>query len=207
MTHRVLTVSREYGSGGARVARLIAERLRWKLFDAALIAEVARAAHVDISAARENDERVDSWLHQFNKAGCCAAVAAAGAMPGDTDWFDAETMAALTRGVIERAAGQGRCVIVGRGSQCILGGRPDAFHVFVYASKESRLRRLLARLPETADIEAEMRRVDEERAQYIDRFYRRFWRDPRLYNLMISSDAGEAETAGTILAAMGIGLD
>jgi cytidylate kinase len=203
MHYRALTVSREYGSGGARIAKLIAERMRWELLDAALIAEVARAAHVDIRTARENDERVDSWFHQFSKAGCRAAVAAAGAVPGDRDWFDAEAMAALSRGVIDRAYTQGRCVIVGRGAQCILAGRPDVFHVFISGSEANRSRRLQARLREGADAASVMRSVDEERARYIERFYGRYWRDPRLYNLTISSDPGDAETADAILSAMG----
>ena len=61
MNYRVLTISREYGSGGAQIAKLIAQRIGWELLDSALVDTVARAAQVDIGFARENDERSDSF--------------------------------------------------------------------------------------------------------------------------------------------------
>ncbi len=203
LKYRILTVSREYGSGGAQIARRIAERLGWTLLDARILSDVARSAQVDVRTAGENDERVDSWFHWLNKNAMRAAAVSAGLKIDETELFDAETMAAFTREVIEQAYTKGDCVIVGRGSQCILAGRTEAFHVFIYGSPEKRLLRLAARLPEGSDAEAQMRAMDEQRERYIARFYEKYWREPHLYHLMISSDAGDEETAATILCAMG----
>jgi hypothetical protein len=57
---RVITVEREFGSGAAEIARQIAQRLGWKLWDQALTEEIAREAHVDRSAVMYCDERLDS---------------------------------------------------------------------------------------------------------------------------------------------------
>ncbi len=203
MKYRILTVSREYGSGGAQIARKIAERLGWTLLDSRILTEVARSAQVDICTAGENDERVDSWFHWLNKNAMRAAALSAGLKMEDAELFDAETMAAFTREAIEQAYTKGDCVIVGRGSQCILAGRTEAFHVFVYGSPENRLRRVVSRINEGDDAEAYMRAMDEQREQYIARFYDNYWREPHLYSLMISSDLGEDLTASTILHAMG----
>ena len=67
--YRILTVAREYGSGGARIAALAAALLGWRLLDSALIDEIARAAHVDPALARRFDERVDTWLHRLSRHG------------------------------------------------------------------------------------------------------------------------------------------
>ena len=203
MKYRILTVSREYGSGGAQIARRIAGQLGWTLLDSRLLTDVARSAQVDIRTAGENDERVDSWFHWLNKNAMRAAALSAGLKMEDAELFDAETMAAFTREAIEQAYTKGDCVIVGRGSQCILAGRTEAFHVFVYGSPENRLRRVVSRINEGDDAEAYMRAMDEQREQYIARFYDNYWREPHLYSLMISSDLGEDLTASTILHAMG----
>jgi cytidylate kinase len=206
MKYRILTVSRECGSGGAEIARQIAERLGWTLLDAKILTDVARAARVDIRTVAEKDERVESWFHWLNKNAMRAAAVSAGLKIDKAELFDAETMAAFTREAIEQAYTKGDCVIVGRGSQCILAGRTGAFHVFIYGSAARRLRRIADRIKEGEDPVTVMRAVDERREQYIARFYDKYWREPHLYDLMISSDPGEEETAATILFALGAGL-
>jgi cytidylate kinase len=202
VNYRVLTISREYGSGGAQIAKLIAQRIGWELLDSALVDTVARAAQVDIGFARENDERSDSWFDRLKKGTIRAAAAVAVAPTRDIGLFDPETMAVLTRDVIENAYIQGNCVIVGRGAQCILACRPDVFRVFIDGSESERLRRVHSRLRQGTDAKSLMHSIDEERARYIERFYGRYWGDPHLYNLMLLSDPGEQETAATIVYAM-----
>ena len=133
MIYRVLTVAREYESGGDRIAALVARRLGWKLLDSALIDEIANLAHVDPQLARKFDERVDSWVHRVSRRGLWYGAFDAVAVLPETGVFDAETMALLARAVIEHAWETGNCVIVGRGGQCVLQNRPDVFHVFLFA--------------------------------------------------------------------------
>ena len=82
---------------------------------------------------RHYDEHVDSWLRRINQQAMRSAALAAGLELGENDVFDAEEMVKISRKIIEEAYTEGSCVIVGRGSQCILQHKPDVFHVFVYA--------------------------------------------------------------------------
>src|ERR1035438_694153 len=125
--YRVLTVARESESGGDRIAALVSQRLGWKLLDSALIDEIAGIAHVDPQLARQFDERVDSWVHRVSRRGLWHGGFDAVAVLPETAVLDAETMAHLARVVIEQAWEAGNCVIVGRGSQCVLANRPDVF--------------------------------------------------------------------------------
>jgi cytidylate kinase len=120
------------------------------------------------------------------------------------DRFDAEVAAQLTRRIIDEAAEIGDCVVVGRGSQCILQQRDDAFHVFVYAPRRQRLERLLSRSARLSKAEMEKKMVAEDatRAAYVRDHYGEDWQNRHLYHLMISSSLGEKEAVAIILSAL-----
>ena len=203
MEYRVLTVSREFGSGGGRIAQSIAKRLNWKLLDAELIEEIACAAHVDAGIVSRFDEHVDGWLRRMNRQAMRGAALAAGVALQEEKCFDEDVMTELTRQIIERAFQAGNCVIVGRGAQCILQAEPDVFHAFVYAPLRVRMQRLRARLETGADVEHRIRVVDAERAHYLRLRFGKEWNNPHLYDLMISSGEDEEQTARVIEFAMG----
>ncbi|MGD0942481.1 MAG: cytidylate kinase-like family protein [Terracidiphilus sp.] len=202
MDYRVLTVNREFGSGGGRIAQTIAEWLGWKLLDRDIIDAIAYAAHVDCNVVRHYDEHVDSWLRRINQQAMRSAALAAGLELGENNVFDAEEMVKISRKIVEEAYAEGNCVIVGRGSQCILQHKPDVFHVFVYAPYLDRLARLKDRLEKGIHPEQRIRAVDEERVKYLQQYYGKAWNNPHLYDLMISSRADEEFTARAILYAM-----
>jgi cytidylate kinase len=203
MKYRVLTVNREFGSGGGRIAQTIAGWLGWKLLDRDIIDAIAYAAHVDSKVVRQYDEHVDSCLRRINQQAMRSAALAAGLELGENSVFDAEEMVKISRKIIEEAHAEGNCVIVGRGSQCVLQHKPDVYHVFVYAPYKERILRLRNRLEKGANVEQRIRTVDEERAKYLQQYFGKNWCNPHLYDLMISSSEDEDTTARTILCAMG----
>jgi cytidylate kinase len=203
--YRVLTVAREYGSGGARIAGLVAARLGWKLLDSALIDEIAKAAHLDPGLARRYDERVDTWLHRLSRHGLWHGAFEGVATLAPVDVFDAETIAQLTRAVVQHACEIGNCTVVGRGGQCILQEWAEAFHVFVYAPWEDKVARVSRRVGKGVDVPELIRAMDAERARYVRLNFDQDWADRHLYDLMVSSKPGEEATASIILAAMGAG--
>src|SRR5215469_13307573 len=113
MDYRVLTVSREFGSGGGKIAKTIAERLGWKLLDSALIDAIACEGHVDANVVNRFDEHEEGWLHRMNRQAMRAASTAAGVVVDEGNCFDEDVMTDLTRQIIEHAYEDGNCVIVG----------------------------------------------------------------------------------------------
>jgi cytidylate kinase len=202
LKYRLLTINREFGSGGSRIAEAIATKLGWKLLDKEIIDAIAYAAHVDSDLVLRYDERVESWLKRFNQQAMRSAALAAGLELRDDSVFDAEEMFRITKKVIEEAYEEGNCIIVGRGAQCILQNRPDVYHVFVHAPAKIRLERLCDYLAPDANVEQRMRQADSARAKYMQQYFGKVWMDMRLYNMTISTEDGEPEAARTIVYAM-----
>src|SRR5260221_10803549 len=109
MQYRVITVAREFGSGGAEIARQLAERLGWNLLDNALVQQVAQSAEIDPELARRLDERVDTWLQRVAQQGLWGGAFEGIAPPAGVPSFDADNMASITKGLIEQAYKQGNC--------------------------------------------------------------------------------------------------
>jgi len=198
MPIRVITLEREYGSGGAVIAREIAERLGWKLWDEELTAEIARVAQVDHKVAACCDERVDSLLYRLFKVYARGsyerALPIAEARPCDTDHMFA-TLEKVVRNVTSREP----CVIVGRGSTYFLRGRPDAFHVFIYAPVEEKLRRLRSMGKTEKEARQLIEEIDRDRAAFIRHYFGIEWPHRPLYNLMINSKLGDEHVVETVL--------
>jgi cytidylate kinase len=202
MKYRVITVAREFGSGGAEIARRLASRLGWNLLDNALVTQIAQSAKVDPELARRFDERVDSWLHRVTRKGMWGGAFEAVSEPGGVDIFDAETMASITAGIIRQAHVEGNCVIVGRGAQCALSSQRDTFHMFVYAELAARVDRVRHRQDAAPDIEHWIGEMDRTRSHFVRHHYGCDWANPHLYDLMIDSTLGVDAVLSAVLAAM-----
>ncbi len=137
----VVTIAREYGSGGAEVGRRVAERLGWELVDRQIIERVAAMGKIDRSWAEEADEQCSAWwervLNGFRHGGPEVYVGGV----ADTG-VDRDALQQFTAHVIEEAGKAGHCVIIGRGSQCVLRNDPQALHVLVYAPMAEKLERM-----------------------------------------------------------------
>jgi cytidylate kinase len=198
MQIRVITVEREYGSGGAVIARMLAEHLGWKLWDHEISEEIARRANVDQKTAARCDERVDSLLYRLFRV--YARGSYERALPvGDTRHFDTDHMFAMLEKIVEECAERGNCVIVGRGAPYFLRNRPDAFHVFVYASEEEKLRRLKSIGQSEKEALRLIEEIDRERASFIRHYFDKEWPLRSLYNLMINSKFGDEYVVETVL--------
>jgi cytidylate kinase len=194
-----LTVAREYGSGGGRIASMIAERLEWTLLDQTLVERAAWAAEVEPHLAQRYDERVDSWLHRIGRNGLWNGAFEGVATAADEKVLDAATMASLERRLITEAHAKGNCVIVGRGAQCVLQDRQDTLHVFVYAPFRQRVARVRRRVPAAKDAGRLIRSIDQQRADHIRMYFGCNWSNPHLYHMLVSSEFGEEDAARLIM--------
>jgi cytidylate kinase len=199
MQIRVITVEREYGSGGAIIAQRLAEHLGWKLWDHEISTEIARRANVDQKTAARCDERVNSsLLYRLFKV--YARGSYERALPlGDSRYFDTDYMFAMLEKVVEEFADRGSCVIVGRGAPYFLRNRSDAFHVFIYAPEDEKLRRLKSIGQSEKEALRLIEEIDRERASFIKHYFGKEWPLRSLYTLMINSKYGDEYVVETIL--------
>ena len=100
--YRVLTVAREFGSGGADIARIVADRLSWKLLDSALITGIAEKIKVDPQVLRKFDECVDPWTHRLVHHAMRRGAFEGPALIPDSEFLDANTTAHLTHELIRK---------------------------------------------------------------------------------------------------------
>jgi len=108
-------------------------------------------------------------------------------------------MVALMGPVMQRAAEEGNCVIVGRGAPYFLRDHTDAFHVFIYAPWEEKIRRVrMAGKSEEEAVEL-VSTIDEERATFIQRYFGKEWPNRHLYHLMINSKVGDDVVVNAIV--------
>lgn len=195
---RTITVEREYGAGGGAIAKKLAARLGWKLWDQALTCEIARVAKVDQAVVERMDERCDSLFYRLMKVFMRGSMEQSLPVQG-MDHFDADSMVEFMQRVISGAASEGNSVIVGRGAPFLLRGRPDTFHVFVYAPLEEKIRRLFQAGKSEHDAMEEIANVDRQRVIFVRKYFGMEWPTRQLYHLMINSKVGDEVVIDTIL--------
>ena len=200
---RVITVDREYGSGGAEIAKALADRLGWRLWDQSLTNEIARFMECDCRVVEDHEEKRDPLYYRLLKSFM------RGSYEGSQNihrvqMANTDCIREITERVVKRAAEGGECVIVGRGSAYYLQDRHDAFHVFVYAPRKDKIRRLRARGKSEADAAHLAENVDQERAAFIKQYFGVDWPDRQKFNLMINSSMGEEAAVDTILHSIGL---
>lgn len=195
---KIVTIEREYGCGGGEIAQLLAKHLGWKLWDQLLTEEIARLAECPKSVVEGREERTDPLYYRLFKSFL------RGSYEGSINAHklkvvDSESILKFTQRVVEHAAKRGNSVIVGRGSQHFLKHRPDALRIFLYAPREDKVRRLLARGKNEKDAEQLVDTVDQERADFIQKYFNVEWPDRAIYHSMINTAIGDEGVIRMIL--------
>ena len=112
---------------------------------------------------------------------------------------DAEGIRRVTEQLVRKAADEGNAVIVGRGSAYYLRDRPDAFHIFIYAPFEEKVRRLQQEGKSEEEAMQLVETVDRDRAAFIKQNFGIEWPARHFFHLMINSTMGEAVVVQTVL--------
>jgi cytidylate kinase len=198
---RVITVEREFGSGGADIARELAERLGWKLYDHLLTDEIARLMDCDCRVVEAREEHNDPLRYRLFKAFMRGSFEGSQNAPR-LKMVDADCIRMAAERVVTAAAKNGNAVIVGRGSAYYLREIPDTFHVFVYAPFEEKVRRLCTKGHSEEEAAELAETVDRDRAAYIKRYFDVEWPPRYLFELMINSKVGLETVVQTIMDAV-----
>ena len=199
--YRMVTIEREYGSGGGEIACELAKRLGWKLWDRALTEEIAKAANVQCSTVERCEERADGTFQRLVKVFWRGSHERSIPLPG-AEPFDTDRFVAVGEQVMEKIAEAGNCVIVGRGAPYFLRQRGDAFHVFLYAPHAEKLNRLLKIGKKEKDAEELLNTIDRDRITFVKRYFDADWPTRCLYHMMINTAIGNESVISTILSTM-----
>jgi len=195
---RVVTIEREFGSGGGVIAQKVAERLGWKLWDQLLTDEIARRMDCDRRAVEEREERKDPAYYRLFKAFLRGSFEGSLNAPR-LKMVDTDCVREVVQQIVTEEAEAGDCVIVGRGSAYYLGTRRDAFHVFIYAPFEDKVRRRQSIGKTEKEAVALAETVDLDRAAFIKKYFNVDWPERHRFHLMVNSNLGDGVAVETIL--------
>ena len=203
----VITISRELGSGGRTVGRKLAELLGVRYSDKELIRALMDKFNLTDSGIEKLKGEKKSWLADFIQL--VAPVPKVGMLIDTDSRYVQEFRADLTTDdvfkaeteILREIAAEGPCVIAGRSGFFVLEGHPDKVDVFITASREKRIARVMRKQQlDREAAEAVIGRVDETRENYVRRYTGKSRYDARNYDLVINMDGlSEDEAVALIL--------
>lgn len=193
--YRFIAISRDRGSLGNEVVRLLAEQTQWQVFDKEIVEFIARNSHVRESIVRELDERSQNLVHDAVER---LLRLAEGESFGEEDYRRAllKTLAAL--------AARGGVIIVGHGAPFAFDNHPSCLRVRVTASVETRLRRLCAAPGMTEEkARKHVQESDRELREFVRRHFGKNREDVHAFDLVVNTDFLSPERiAAAVLMAM-----
>ena len=198
---RIVTVEREFGCGAPAIAADLARSLGWKLWDQELTQEIAKVANVDCSEVERHEEKVDSRLYRIARVFWRGSYERATPL-SEAQAFDADCMLRMMQEIMERIAQEGNAVIVGRGAPYLLRERADSFHVFMYAPRPEKIRRVIAGGKSAKEAEELVDSIDRERMAYVKHYFDAEWPNRTLYHLMINTAIGNQNVLDCMLRTM-----
>jgi len=192
---RAITIEREFGCGASEIAGLVANRLGWSLWDERLTQEIARLTESTPEAVERREWRSDPVVYRifndFLRGGF------EGGLPPTNrlHLLDARRIAAVSKTAVQLAFSSGPSVIVGRGAQFFLRNRKDVFHVFLYASRDHKIGRLISRGVTQDKAIEQVDTTDQSRAAFVRQYLGLKWPEPHLYHAMFNTEMGDSCTA------------
>jgi cytidylate kinase len=193
-----ITIEREFGCGASEIAGLVASRLGWSLWDQRLTQEIARLTDSSPEAVEQREWRSDPVVYRVFQDFLRGAFEGGLPPTNRLHSLDARRIAAVSEVAVKWALSSGPSVIVGRGAQYILRNSKDVFHVFLYASRDYKIRRLISK-GDTQDKAIELiDTTDQARAAFVRQYLGLKWPEPQLYQAMFNTEMGESATAEMI---------
>jgi CMP/dCMP kinase len=192
----VVTISREFGSGGARIGREVARRLGYRYADREILTEAAKRLEAEADNIQSMEERVRSFWERhgetFFKGGVDSPY-----VPPPFPILSPLVLFEAEREIIRAMAAVGNAVIVGRGAAHVLGDRSNVVRVFLHAPMETRVRLAIEeyKLPDEVAAMSTVRKIDEQRAEFVRRITGRNWSDATLYDVSLNTALTGLDTA------------
>ena len=194
MEKKIITISREFGSGGRTIGHQVAEALNIPFYDKELVEQVALESGFAPHFVEEHGEHAPGksiFSYAFSSPGIPGVMN--GLSTADFLWH-------IQCGVILQLAEQGPCVIVGRNADYILKDRPDCLHAFIYANKDFRAERIVRLYGESEKSpQARLNEKDKRRKANYQHYTGRTWGVAQNYDISLDSSVLGIETCTEIL--------
>lgn len=189
----VITIARQYGSGGREIGEMLAKKLNVPYYDKELIALAAKKSGLSEEVFRQADERATSSLLYSLVMG---TYGYGGGVAGMNDMPINDKLFLIQADIIRKAAEEGSCVIVGRCADYVLRERKDCLRVFIHADRDSRLRRAVEKYGiDPAKVSDFLTKKDKQRANYYNFYTNKKWDALQNYDLTIDSSVFTPEQA------------
>ena len=180
----IITISRQFGSGGHEIGQLLSNQLDIPCYDKKLIELASKTSGIQ-QAYFENAEEhpPSSFLYSLS-----LAASAANPFLGNSDFTLSEQIFKAQAKAIRDAAAQGACVIVGRCADYILENTPYCLHVYIHSGLEERVKRISSRFEADEKTAKEMiQKVDKKRKSYYQFYVDDRWGNADRYDLCLNS--------------------
>ena len=204
----VITINRELGSGGRTVGRILAEKLGVPYYDKALIKPLEEKFDMTLDQIEKLKGNNRSWLEEIKRVLILGENAA-----NSSEYYDEKNKRLVTseavlkaeKKILQSIANEESCVIAGRSAFFVTNGQQNRLNVFIQASMEYRIKRLMAKRGLTEkEAKKVIREVDEMREEYLKNNAHTSRYDTHNYDLVIKMDGKtEEEAANVILAFIG----
>ncbi len=185
MKNKVVTIGREFGSGGHEIGNLLATRLDIPLYDNNLVRMAAEKLDIREETARAVDE---TTLNSFLKGFVMSSLEYTSSIKkNETSQPLSEQVYELQCEIIRKLAGQGPCVFVGRCADYVLKDQADCINVFICADIEDRIKRIAERYDlSERKAEDKIKKVDRERRNYYESHTGLFWGDIDSHQMLLN---------------------
>lgn len=201
----VITISREIGSGGRTVGRVLAEKLNTRYCDKNLIKALEEKFNLTVSGIEKLKGEKKNWLADLTRfISPLPSAQALGVDPKYTQEFSIDVTGddiykAETE-IIKELAAEGSCVIAGRSGFFVLKDHPNHLRVFITASEASRVKRVMAKQQLKEETAAVLvKDIDQARENYIQRYTGSSRYDSRNYDLVINADGHTEEQIADLI--------
>ncbi len=197
MKKNIITISRQFGSGGRTVGRLVAEKLGIPFYDKELVEQIAVESGFAPKFIEENGE------HAPSKSIFAYAFAPQGVSGVMNGMSSADFLWNIQCSAILQLADQGPCVIVGRNADYILKDRPDAFHAFLHADLDFRADRIVRLYGESEKSpEARLQEKDKRRMRNYQHYTGRTWGAAENYDICLNTGKIGVEAAADLIVSI-----
>ena len=194
---KVITIGRQFGSGGRAIGKLVAEKLGIPFYDKDIIKHIAKESGFSHEILNDYDEKpTNSFLYSLS----VGAYTYGNSITGIPEMPMSDKIFVIQSDVIKNLAKQGPCVIVGRCAESILKDEVDFLSVFIHADFDSRIKRVSEYDNITHDAAAEkIRKTDKKRASYHNYYSELKWGTATSYDICINSKVGIENAAQLIV--------